>query len=95
MWDADRDGTSSLLERERLTLGDHVEWNYGNSTIALAVIAIVAVLIDFLPWLPGASRGVNSSLVLFLFNLLLGWTVQGACLSYAPDGAWLSPARHG
>lgn len=39
------------------------------------VMACIFFAIYFLPWLLGVSRGVNSIVTLFFFNLVLGWTV--------------------
>jgi hypothetical protein len=56
-------------------------------TIGFLLIAIILAAY-FMPWLIGLNRGVNSVIVLFLVNLLLGWTIIGwiVCMIWAVSG---------
>ena len=40
-------------------------------------IALVPLLLYFLPWIIALARGHHNAGAIFLLNLLLGWTVIG------------------
>lgn len=45
-------------------------------------IALVPLLLYFLPWLIALVRGHHNAGAIFLLNLLLGWTVIGWLVAF-------------
>lgn len=50
-------------------------------TVFLAIVAVLAVIANFVPWFVAKVRGHHQSMAIFMLCLFLGWTGLGWVLA--------------